>query len=285
MEEKITGINKSLTELNTKINEIVTDNSCVVFYDGTIDFDNEEQVAEIEENLAVGKIVASNCCKTETPADEAVYINGLYNTKEIIDESGDWIAPVTGWYRITCIGGGGGANIHVNGTVADYGSAGNTGGFKKEIRFYNKGQVIPVTIGAGGSKAISYQGQSGNSTLGGITVFDDIETPQFGGFDFNGINLNVQSVITNVWNTKSLMATGQGFGGGYHYNAGSGTEAVDGHYWGAGGGAILDNVPVSAEVPYTDPELYKLMDAYQGCVRLRYYNPDKTNLFIREVVD
>lgn len=205
--------------LNADGNKLNVDNNAVggtFLYDGTIDFDDEEQVAEITEDIPDGTIVAFDCCSDpDCPTgNDPVYINGIYNTKEYITETGSYIAPVTGEYKITIIDGGSGAYVFSYGTSFSLHS-GDTGRVKETFVKLNKGQEIPVVIGAAGigvfSKTDGYNLETFNSTKGGKTTFGDIGTDE-DAFHFNDQNIIVKNETR--YDASALPVYGQYYGGG-----------------------------------------------------------------------
>lgn len=76
------------------------------------------------------------------------------NIRVVIINSGDWTSPVTGWARITCIGGGGsgGSQSRVNGGDPCLGSTGGTTSF---------GTLLSAAGGAGGGGGGASKGGGG----------------------------------------------------------------------------------------------------------------------------
>lgn len=73
----------------------------------------------------------------------------------------NFIVPVTGTYLISiCGGGGGGGGRYSSSNTA---AGGGSAGLVKKQLILNKGEVIPVTIGAGGAHAISADNSSMNN--------------------------------------------------------------------------------------------------------------------------
>lgn len=117
---------------------------------------------------------------------------GLYNTRQLLAASGNFTAPVTGWYRVKVIGGGGagggapqfGANGTSNGVAA---GGGGSGYIVEDFVYLTAGQTVPVTIGAGGVAAILQNGGNGGATSfqsivaqGGMGGFAGGRTPSTG---------------------------------------------------------------------------------------------------------
>lgn len=232
-----------------------TGSAAAKLYDGVIDFDNTEQVQEVSQDMAVGDMVAYDCCDSpDCSIGDSVYINGQFNTKEYITESGEWEAPVMGTYRITLIGGGDAS--YANNDYSINGGAG-CAPIHKFIKL-TKGQIVPVIIGAGGIGVV------GNTSLeasrGGITKFGDFEAA-------TSIGANYINGSFYLWlNTQGVNA-GYAFGGGI----GGGTPsplAADnnsGKNYGAGGGGYSSR----------DEGKIFVSNGYQGCIIVEFYDASK----------
>ena len=145
------------------------------------------------------EIIKNSGIAQVSPKDDKAYIqkNGswedamnslgghmMYNTRTVLTTSGTYAVPVTGWYEITCIGGGGagGSAIGVewNGRIGRGGGQGGTTSFGEYLNsvggsgggtgshacssgggggasipstsyvYLTLGQSVPVTVGAGG---------------------------------------------------------------------------------------------------------------------------------------
>ena len=102
----------------------------------------------------------------------------LCNVREVITTSKTWAAPVTGWYKVTCIGGGGaGGNGRSDGVYNNCG--GNSGEEVVAYLYRIKGTTEAITIGAGGIGIISpsYSGGDGGNTSFGNLDADDFNPP------------------------------------------------------------------------------------------------------------
>lgn len=176
-----------------------------------------------------------------------------FNTREIIEESCDWTAPVTGVYKITCIDGGSGG-LAANGQFLN---GGYSGKIIERYKHLTKGQIIPVTIGAGGIGEVGILQPSNNS--GGISSFGDIST--------NLLNMDNRTPSSS----HSLMGTslqsdgvrGGGRGGASHVN----WNATSATFYGAGGSAC-----------FLSPNTYTVSDGFQGCIIVEYFDPEKASL-------
>ena len=143
----------------------------------------------------------------------------LCNARTIITFSGNYTAPLTGWYRICCIGGGGGGGggcsfsqskgglggnaggntsfgaISANGggggggaltssTNISGGGGGGAGCISTGYLHLTKDQVISVIIGAGGSggtASTTTAGSNGGGTYGGLAALSTSTTGPSGG--------------------------------------------------------------------------------------------------------
>lgn len=233
-------------------------NGGVSVLDEPIDFSDQEQITELIENVPKGHIFAYPCGGLSS--EEEITISGNFNTREVINESGEWTAPVTGTYKITVIGGGTGGLVRGN---ADYSGrivvrSGNSGEFFTTFKTLQKGQVIPVTIGAGGLKRIDPI-LDGNAVVGGITSFGDITA---------GNTLNYQHVPYKAWIANELETI----------------NSYPARIAGAGPGAMFGGTPNtpgtggSAQYEYNLTEetyVYNANDGAAGCVILEYYDAAK----------
>ena len=183
----------------------------------------------------------------------------LLNSHLVITESNpSWTSPVTGWARVTAIGGGGGGCAGHGDAGGAYGGGGGAGGEKITSYMYlNKGTTYPVVIGAGGTKGDVWQT---GGTAGGQSSFGELIAK--GGNpakDSTGGKGTLYSPPGTNGQYNNFPAAGGdigakgGVGGGYGYGIG-GHGAT-----GRGGGGSDDN--------YTD--------GAQGAVIIEYYDPDK----------
>ncbi len=78
-----------------------------------------------------------------------------------VTESGDWIAPVAGWYKfhIKGAGGGGMAGGYSAGGYALSGGGGGEGGITIAYEYLGKGDTVNITIGKGGKGGVGYYGK------------------------------------------------------------------------------------------------------------------------------
>lgn len=213
---------------------------------------------------------------------------GLLNTRLIITESTDsWTPPVTGWARVTVIGGGGAGTSVVDkayrsgslagtttfGTLSANGgrgystdesislwAGGAAGEVVTEYVYLDKNTAISVTIGAGGIAGNSNTGQSGY----------DIYPGYFGSYSSSG--------DTYYGSGGNGASNGTAFGGG-----GGGIFAPNLNYpmaassrpgRGAGGGKDASKVSGS----FSSTGSYLGGDGGQGAVIIEYYDPDKENV-------
>lgn len=113
----------------------------------------------------VEMILGNFITKVQTPA---------YNKRNTITTSGTYTAPVTGWYKLTLKGGGGGgqgANYVVN-TFVRGGAGGGEGGTTIAYEHMSAGDSVNVTIGAGGSGTATVSGSQAAPAggMGGTTT-------------------------------------------------------------------------------------------------------------------
>ena len=178
-----------------------------------------------------------------------------YNKEVLITESGTFIVPVTGWYEVWMIGGGGGAMVNTSGITVQGGNSGNA---LSTIRHYYAGQEIPVTIGAGGVGAV-YSGSVPESVSGGETRFGDL-TPPPNYF----MSLQKENTLAKDYD---LSGRGAGAGGGSWGVVGLDGTSGCGRWYGAGGGAF--------QIRANSTGTRGAGNGAQGAIRLRYYDPNK----------
>lgn len=225
-------------------------NGGVTIYDGTIDFDDEEQINEITENKPLGHIIAYDCCPNCEIPDEEVVIGGNFNSDIWITESQDWVVPVTGIYDVLIINGGQSGRCYYNNVYID--AIGGAGGNRiRKLLYLKKDTIIPVTIGAGGvADGVS-------NIVGGITEFGEY-TGSDQGCELFPMTRNQQVVDTDA--THVASASGSGIGGGWSGQSG---------LWYGGGGSgyiVVRNKQVTDALNG---------DGYQGAVYLRWYDASK----------
>lgn len=221
-----------------------------------------------EGGIAVG---ASGKMSVALAAGEGIAVEGarianlapMFNAEEWITASGEWTAKATGWHEVLLIGGGGGSFCDITSWGGFGGNAGRRFSF---LRHCQKGQKIPVTIGAGG-----IGGATNNAALnGGDTVFDGISSNQHGKaggefwvmtqyqyktdnyFELHGNGPNCQRTYgTSVSTPVGHVSTCDGIfpGGGA---CGTITRNGGANYYWHGNGAA-------------------------GAIRIRYFDPDKAS--------
>ena len=160
--------------------------------------------------------LAARLTREQTPA---------FNRRDVITTSGTYVAPVTGWYKITVKGGGGGGQGggYITNTSAFGGHGGGEGGTTIAYEKMTAGQSASVVIGAGGA--------------GGA-----ISSTGFGSSGANGGNSTV-TVNTSTYTGDGGQGGGMGSGSGGNgtiVGAPGGTESVGAityQHGGAGGGA------------------------------------------------
>lgn len=129
----------------------------------------------------------------------------MYNTRTVLTTSGTWTASVTGWHKVTCIGGGGSGGS--GGYVNNAGKGGLQGGST------SFGSILTAIGGSGGGGGGSYDNEVGGGGGGGAGEI------AIGYFYFNK---NASYTLTVGAGAGS---PGQGAGTGTKGNAGSGPSA------------------------------------------------------------
>lgn len=187
--------------------------------------------------------------------------NLLLNSEELITESGEWVAPVSGWFEILLYDGGNSGSISNYGTV----SAGASGSIRRAMVYLTAGQSVPVVVGAGGVSPA----KGANINIGGNTSFGDISTASACIFGFT-TNQVVDATLSQA-GTATIYATGCGHGGGYPAQSPAGSSQEQRNkdcnalgYWGGGGAAVRfydGNYGIGAGAP--------------GSVYVRWHDPAK----------
>lgn len=168
-----------------------------------------------------------------------------FNKRDIITTSGTYTAPVTGWYRITVKGGGGGGmgSWRVSSTCGGFG--GGEGGTTIAFEYMELGDTATVVIGAGGTGGAAGGGDGTDGGNSAVTVNSNTYTGGGGGGGKNSVEGagaggsgtiygsagTAGSISSNT--TAAFGGSGGGAGGSaMGYNAGLPSNAVSG-----GGGA------------------------------------------------
>lgn len=182
----------------------------------------------------------------------------LCNTRLVLTESdAAWTPPVTGWARVTVIGGGGGGSIgYKDGYTgaAPYGAS--SGVVRVEYCFLQKDASYPVVIGAGGSVSEKWNVASGN---GGDSQFADIISS--GGYGVKGLNIP-EAQWDSFFGSAGGLINGDG---NYELRCMGGTGG--GRGYGRGGNSSSAS---NKNARMTPPE-----PGTQGVVIIEYYDPDK----------
>ena len=199
-----------------------------------------------------------------------------FNHRDVITTSGTYTAPVTGWYRITVKGGGGGgAHGYTSTDTAEGGPGGGEGGTTIGYEYLTAGDTVAVVVGAGGAGGTSASSQSAagdggtssataNSTTysatGGKGALTGYSAGTGGTGTINGAPGCTRSDSHQGW---SFGSSGGGAGGGIcNVITDSPTAATQGG-GGAGGAARLNSTtrnggnggPGFAWFEYFDPTL------------------------------
>lgn len=185
----------------------------------------------------------------------------LYNTREVLTTSGTWTASVTGWHKITCIGGGGGGGSSSSrggtgggtttfsslsaiggggGGGTDNAGCGGGGAGQVQIDYFyiTLGTNVPYTIGAGG-------GIGSGSPTGYGAGKNNTEAFQAGTGAYGAGNGGAISGGSNgapIGGAGGINGTGYGGGGGGAAGSYVFTQNVSGGSAGDGGqyGSRLD---------------------------------------------
>lgn len=197
-----------------------------------------------------------------------------YNTREVLTESGEWVSPITGYVKVTCIGGGqagtainGGffgepgcktafGSIEARGGIcpdmnnAHFYSAGAAGEVRTDYLKVSIGDTISYSIGAGGNKATNTTGNIYNHEdycslyPGEPLLYRDAAYAGLGG-GFNGTPYGGGGGAATTYTNTGAIFRAPGRAGGEYGAAGvSGGSIV---YGGNGGpGAII--------LEYADPK-------------------------------
>lgn len=189
-----------------------------------------------------------------------------YNDEIWITESGEIEIPVTGVYEVTLWRGGNGGVVRTN----TNGAVGGLGYFPVTfIKYYEKGQVVPVTIGAGGIGLITDGTLDESVVEGGATSFGDLtyagSINQGGKYLLLRNYASLSAVYGNTSGFSNKEATGGGIGGGSPYQ--TTTQTMSGTYWGAGGAAR-----------WKPNNSHMAGNGFQGAAYLRFFNPEKAVL-------
>lgn len=231
----------------------------------------------------------------------------LCNVRTVLTTSGTWTAPVTGWYKVTCIGGGGaGGNGGITGTygglsgtqggTTSFGSlvsangghsgagggrtSGGGGGAAGEViteyKYIISGTQISYTIGAGGVAPTSgymssSTGQDGSGGAKGGILYHGGQ----GAISVFGSG-NTGSPYHNTDPSYGSMPTGIGGSNGTPYGGG-GSGGITSHCivptYASVGGA---NGEPGATITTLDSTYPKGGDGGPGAIILEYYNPAVT---------
>ena len=191
--------------------------------------------------------------------NSAIDPRGPYNKEIWITTSGDWVAPVTGYYDIWAIGGGSGGYVYLRATD-NYRElmGGTSGSYVYSIMKFNAGDIVPVTIGSGG---IGQLGTLNNSVRwGGDTKFGSLVA---NGGSFCGKS----SGVTFLSSMIALYMTS--YGGGI----GGPGETMSTKFYGSGGAASVTDKKTS----------YAIVNGKSGAVRIRYNDPTADSAFITDM--
>lgn len=145
--------------------------------------------------------------------------------------NGTWVAPATGTYKVTLVGGGGRGGNGGNGSDSEYGTGG-TGGSAGQLKsaslVFNKDQEIPIVIGTT-TKSSSFgnyiTAKGGSNGSAGTTVFS-----------FRDGNGGGGGTGANGYGTAVTAGNGSSGSGLNHVKYSHGGGGRGGTGYGAGGG-------------------------------------------------
>ena len=193
-----------------------------------------------------------------------------FNKRDVITVSGTYIAPVTGWYRITAKGGGGGGQGgNHNGTTWQLGGfGGGEGGIAIGYEHMTAGDTIPVVIGAGGAGGAAGAGIGSDGGDSTVTVNNNVYTGGGGKAVIAGGTGTIPGApggprnLTSISYTSMGVGASSGGGNGGGIGSGSNTNGINGG-GGAGGSVTTSgtNLPGGAGgdgfvwFEYWDPSL------------------------------
>lgn len=203
---------------------------------------------------------------------------GMPNSDAWITASGEWVAPVAGWYEVRIINGGGGGSVCLGTQGSYYATAGQRGGEATKLVYLTAGKKVPVVVGAkgvAGSVGGTPSTAGSGSSFGSLTTDPDVNYKPVSGnvmawlaghptVDFNS--------LTSGWGNYYANATGPGGGPGtyaplsistpgYQYNAN-----CEGRYFGAPGGAYVAKTGFGCAG-----------DGAPGAICVRWHDPAKAN--------
>ena len=209
--------------------------------------------------------LAARLTREQTPA---------FNKRDVVTVSGAYIAPVTGWYKITVKGGGGGGGggSYKTNVCSRGGGGGGEGGTTIGFEKLTAGQTASVVIGAGGAGGTAasealFGGAGGNGGNSTVTVNSHTYTGG-GGEGGSGVTgmpggsgtINgAPGTVGETSNVNSVGAYG-GPGGGNGASGYTGTATQGG---GGGGGYGLAS-PASTENGRTGGAGYCWIEYWDG---------------------
>lgn len=137
-------------------------------------------------------------------SEEATGNSGIWNKQDIIEESGTWTAPQTGWYKLLVAGGGsagrpGSGKNTTSEREVNSGAGGSQGERVTKYIFLEEGSEVNIQIGAGGiGSEATDEGRSGGDTT--VTIENQTITAK------GGMNLYVIGGGTGIL-TKGMNGT------------------------------------------------------------------------------
>lgn len=208
------------------------------YYKGCVVIDNGNRYLCIAD-MTAGTVAPS----ADTTHDYWIfYPVGVINKRDVITTSGIYTAPVTGWYRITVKGGGGGGTggIHSGTNYVISGRGGGEGGTTIGFEKLTAGDTAAVVVGAGGAGGADSGGVGGNGGDSTVTVNNNTYTGgggQGSGFGGSGTIHGAAGVNPQIdMGTYATTTHTGGSGGGAGGAIGGGANGTQGG--GGGGGGV-----------------------------------------------
>lgn len=241
LETSIANINNSVQNADTKIDKV----------------NNKLNTHEINQNAhpQAFENVTGNLLQYNNGKINALSQN--LNNEEIIEVSGEWTAPLSTHYIVTCIAGGWGSYFE-NNTKA--GLSGKSGNRITKIIYLEKDQNVPVIIGAEGVGC--FDNYNINLIAGGKTSFGNISTD------------DITNPYLEVWPQIGIRL---GSSGNFRISVGPNSKLADwnnsnnnGYNFGGGAG-------ISYLLNHTMSNPTIIGNGYPGCIIIRWNDPYKTN--------
>ena len=258
------------------------DGAWQLLYDGDVPLDVNSIVGEdaglkiVDGRLAVDLDKLAAALAGALLYDEDGKLNAVpqsFNSEETITESGTWTAPVEGWYDVTCVSGGGGATAtkRESSNFIAYIRGGIGCTIQKGLVFLNKGEKVPVTVGAGGLAGVYGNGNT-PAHAPGRTSFKTLGTDNLFWLDSTRVDIGVNLSIAGGSGLTRANIVGAYKENPVDYNDFH-VDGADGTKYGMGGSAAISYEGTTEQNAVL--KRFGLGNGYQGCVILRWFDPDK----------